>query len=558
MLIKLKVQNFAIIEDIEIDFKDGLTVLTGETGAGKSLIIDCIGLLLGERAASEMIRQGEEKAIVQGVFDNNTPLLRAALEKAGVPEKDGLIEIKRTISSTKNVVKINDATITLNELKYIMSLIADIHQQFDMVKLFNSENYLAMVDGFNSRLVNQYLDKYLLSFSALKEQANSYNALVKRIDEFNRNQEEYEYAYSEIKALGLKENEEEEINSEISLLENYDKIYSLLMESKELMDGDALNNIYTIKENVSKLSEYQNEYQDYIERLNNAYYELEDMFEEIKKKADYLNYNPEHLDALIERSHAINGLKKKYNKTFDELRAYEDELNALLKYKEDYSMLLKEEKDKLQAAYDEAYTRAMDLHKIRENIGLSITKDLEKTLNELALSCRFNVAVIGKEKDADLDISIFNETGIDTIEFFIETNIGEGLKPLAKVVSGGELSRIMLAIKLLYVKAQKIGTIIFDEIDTGISGDVASKVAKKIKELSYGHQVITITHLPQVASLSDHHIRIAKKVSNNRTYTTIKELSLDEKIYEIASLISSGKVTDKQLEYAKEMVMERK
>ena len=558
MLIKLKVQNFAIIEDIEIDFKDGLTVLTGETGAGKSLIIDCIGLLLGERAASEMIRQGEEKAIVQGVFDNNTPLLRAALEKAGVPEKDGLIEIKRTISSTKNVIKINDTTITLNELKYIMSLIADIHQQFDMVKLFNNENYLAMVDGFNSRLVNQYLDKYLLSFSALKEQASSYNALVKRIDEFNRNQEEYEYAYSEIKALGLKENEEEEINSEISLLENYDKIYSLLMESKELMDGDALNNIYTIKENVSKLSEYQNEYHDYIERLNNAYYELEDMFEEIKKKADYLNYDPEHLDALIERSHAINALKKKYNKTFDELRAYEDELNALLKYKEDYSILLKEEKDKLQAAYDEAYTRALDLHKVREDIGLSITKDLEKTLNELALSCRFNVAVIGKEKDADLDISIFNETGIDTIEFFIETNIGEGLKPLAKVVSGGELSRIMLAIKLLYVKAQKIGTIIFDEIDTGISGDVASKVAKKIKELSYGHQVITITHLPQVASLSDHHIRIAKKVSNNRTYTTIKELSLDEKIYEIASLISSGKVTDKQLEYAKEMVMERK
>ncbi|MBP3732696.1 MAG: DNA repair protein RecN [Bacilli bacterium] len=558
MLIKLKVQNFAIIEDIEIDFKDGLTVLTGETGAGKSLIIDCIGLLLGERAASEMIRQGEEKAIVQGVFDNNTPLLRAALEKAGVPEKDGLIEIKRTISSTKNVIKINDTTITLNELKYIMSLIADIHQQFDMVKLFNNENYLAMVDGFNSRLVNQYLDKYLVSFSALKEQASSYNALVKRIDEFNRNQEEYEYAYSEIKALGLKENEEEEINSEISLLENYDKIYSLLMESKELMDGDALNNIYTIKENVSKLSEYQNEYQDYIERLNNAYYELEDMFEEIKKKADYLNYDPEHLDALIERSHAINALKKKYNKTFDELRAYEDELNALLKYKEDYSILLKEEKDKLQAAYDEAYTRAMDLHKVREDIGLSITKDLEKTLNELALSCRFNVAVIGKEKDANLDISIFNETGIDTIEFFIETNIGEGLKPLAKVVSGGELSRIMLAIKLLYVKAQKIGTIIFDEIDTGISGDVASKVAKKIKELSYGHQVITITHLPQVASLSDHHIRIAKKVSNNRTYTTIKELSLDEKIYEIASLISSGKVTDKQLEYAKEMVMERK
>ena len=558
MLIKLKVQNFAIIEDIEISFKDGLTVLTGETGAGKSLIIDCIGLLLGERAASEMIRQGEEKAIVSGVFDNHTPLLKAALEKADIPEKDGFIEITRTISLNKNVVKINDTTVTLNELKNIMSLIADIHQQFDMVKLFNNDNFLAMVDGFNSRLINQYLDKYLSNYESLKKQNDSYHALVKRIDEFNKNQEEYEYAYQEIKALSLKEGEEEEITSEIAFLENYDKIYSLLMESKELMDGDALANIYQVKENINKLSTYQGEYQEYVSRLDNAYYELEDIFEDIKKKASYLNYDPEHLDALIERSHEINNLKKKYKKSFEELLKYADELSELLKYKEDYSILLKEEKDKLSTVYEETYVSAMDLHKVREDIGVSITKDLEKTLSELGLTCKFNVVITNKDKSPDLDINIFNETGIDTVEFLIETNIGEGLKPLAKVVSGGELSRIMLAIKLLYVKAQKINTIIFDEIDTGISGDVASKVAKKIKELSYSHQVITITHLPQVASLSDHHIRISKKVTNNRTYTTIKELSLDEKIYEIASLISSGKVTDKQLEYAKEMVMERK
>ena len=558
MLIKLKVQNFAIIEDIEIAFKDGLTVLTGETGAGKSLIIDCIGLLLGERAASEMIRQGEEKAIVLGVFDNLSPIVKAALEKANVPEKDGLIEIQRTISTNKNVVKINDTTVTLADLKNIMSLIADIHQQFDMVKLFNNENYLAMVDGFNARLVNQYLEKYLTRYALLKKQSETYRSLVKRIDEFNKNQETYEYAYNEIKALSLKEGEEEEIASEITLLENYDKIYSLLMESKELMDGEALSNIYQIKENINKLSEYQNEYQEYLSRLDNAYYELEDMFEEIKKKASYLNYDTEHLDALIERSHAINNLKKKYNKDFNELIKYQDELNELLKYKEDYSILLKEEREKLSESYEEAYLTAMDLHKVREDIGLNITKDLEKTLLELGLTCKFKVSVINKEKSDDLDISVFSDNGIDTIEFYIETNIGEGLKPLAKVVSGGELSRIMLAIKLLYVKAQKINTIIFDEIDTGISGDVASKVAKKIKELALSHQVITITHLPQVASLSDHHIRISKKVNNNRTYTTIKELSLDEKIYEVASLISSGKVTDKQLEYAKEMVMERK
>ena len=558
MLIKLKVQNFAIIEDIDIAFKDGLTVLTGETGAGKSLIIDCIGLLLGERAASEMIRQGEEKATVIGVFDNLSPLIKGALDKIDVPYKDDVIEIKRTISASKNVIKINEVTVTLADLKKVMSLIADIHQQFDMVKLFNNENYLAMVDGFNNRLINQYVSRYLESYALLKKQSEQYHALVKKIDEFNANQEQYEYAYQEIKALSLKENEEEEINSEISLLENYDKIYSLLMESKELMDGDALSNIQNIKENINKLSTYQNGYQDYLSRLDNAYYELEDIFDDIKHRVSELNYDPNRLDSLIERSHAINALKKKYNKTYEELIAYESELNELLKYKEDYSILLKEEKEKLSTIYEETYARAMDLHKIREDIGLSIAKDLEKTLSELALTCRFKVQINGKEKDSNLDISIFNEDGIDTVEFYIETNIGEGLKPLAKVVSGGELSRIMLAIKILYINAQKIKTIIFDEIDTGISGDVASKVAKKIKEIAYAHQVITITHLPQVASLSDHHIRISKNVSNNRTYTSIKELSLDEKIYEIATLISSGKVTDKQLDYAKEMVMERK
>ena len=555
MLIKLKVQNFAIIEDIDVSFKEGLTVLTGETGAGKSLIIDCISLLLGERAASEMIRQGEDKAIITGVFDNQTPLLKAALEKANVPEKDGLIEISRTISTTKNIVKINDASVTLNELKNIMSLIADIHQQFDAVKLFNNENYLAMVDGFNYHLINQYLNKYLASYEALKQQTRSFGDLTKRIDEFNKHQEEYEYAYNEIKALDLKENEEEEIESEISLLENYDKIYALLMESKELMDSDALGNIYQIKENISKVADYQNEYQDYMSRLDNAYYELEDIFDDIKRKADRLNYDPEHLNSLIERNHAINSLKKKYEKTYEQLMSYQNELEELLKYKEDYSVLLKEEKDKLSACYEEAYLRAMDLHKVRESIGANIAKDLEQTLKDLALSCRFNVVVSVKEKNPDFDLSVFNDNGIDTIEFFIETNVGEGLKPLAKVVSGGELSRVMLAIKLLYIKAQKISTVIFDEIDTGISGDVASKVAKKIKELSYNHQVITITHLPQVACLSDHHIRISKSVKNNRTHTAIKELSLDEKIYEIASLISAGKVTDKQLEYAKEMVL---
>ena len=557
MLTKLKVQNFAIIEDIELDFNDGLTVLTGETGAGKSLIIDCISLLLGERAASEMIRQGEEKATVIGVFDNDSPYIKALLEKQNIPF-DGTIEIKRTISNQRNVIKINDETVSLQDLKVLSSLLADIHLQFDMVKLFANDNYLSMVDGFNSRLINEYLVKYRSSFEKLKKQDQSYKQLINRIEDFKRHQEEFEYAYQEISALNLHEINEEELSSQISILENYDKIYALTMEDKVVADGSSLEDIYQVKENVASLEKYDHEYQDLNQRLNNAYYELEDIFDELKRKADHLEYDPNELETLIEKEHAINSLKKKYSKSFTELLAYQDELKELLKNKDDYSLLIKEEKEKLINCYQDTYQRALDVHEIRKGVAFKIAKEIEKNLDDLGLCCSFKVEVMAQQKDNELSLGIFNENGIDEVEFYIETNIGEGLKPLAKVVSGGELSRIMLAIKMLYVKTQKIKTVIFDEIDTGISGEIASKVAKKIKELSCAHQVITITHLPQVASLSDHHIRISKSVSNNRTFATAKELTLNEKILEIATLISSGKVTEKQLEYAKEMVLQEK
>ena len=557
MLTKLKVSNFAIIEDIELEFNSGLTVLTGETGAGKSLIIDCINLLLGERAASEMIRQGKDKATVVGVFDNDTPLIRGLLDKLNIPF-DGQIEIKRTISNQRNIIKVNDETISLGDLKTLSSLLADIHLQFDMVKLFVNDNYLAMVDGFSERLINEYLEKYRSSLEVLRKQDSSYKELVKRIEEFNQHQEEFEYAYKEISALHLGDTNEQELESRISVLENYDKIYALTMENKSLADGSSLEDLYRVKENMASLEQYDYEYKELLARFNDAYYEIEDLYDSLKKKADHLEYDPSELETLIEKSHAINQLKKKYGKTYEQLMAYEDELKELLKNKEDHSLLIKEEKEKLEVTYHEAYERALDVHKIRENVAIKIAKEIEKSLNDLGLSCLFKVEVTANKEDKDLSLAIFNEEGIDSVEFYIETNIGEGLKPLAKVVSGGELSRIMLAIKMLYVKTQKIGTIIFDEIDTGISGEIASKVAKKIKELSYAHQVITITHLPQVACLSDHHIQISKSVKDGRTYAKAKELSLEEKIKEIASLISSGKITEKQLEYAREMVLQDK
>ena len=556
MLKKLVVKNFAILEDIEIDFYDGLTILTGETGAGKSLIIDSISLLLGERASVEMIRNGEEKALISGIFSFSNIYLESFLNKLNI-QNNGEIEISRTISSSRNVIKVNGVTISLNDLKVLAHYLADIHLQFDMTKLLNKENYIEIVDGFKKDTIDEYKNKYLDSLNLLKEENDHYLDLLKRIEEIKNNEEQYKYDLKELKSLALEKGEENNIKERIAFLNNYDKIYSLIKESEEIINKDALSDIYQIKNNVNSLSSYQNEYKELYERINNAYYEIEDIFDSLNKKSRHFDYDPKELEDLEIRLSAINSLKKKHNKTFEELLIYQEELESILSKEEDYTTLLNEEKEKLQDIYNRTYVLANDLSKVRKEIAKVIEKESEKHLLDLGLKSVFEVRINSFNKPSDIDLSIFNDNGIDDIDFYIETNIGEGLKPLAKIASGGEVSRIMLAFKALIIKSSKVETVIFDEIDTGISGEVASKVARKIYEISLSTQVISITHLPQVAALSKNHLRIAKEIKNKRTYTSIKYLSLDEKIYEIASLISGGKVSEKQLEYAKEMVLSK-
>ena len=258
------------------------------------------------------------------------------------------------------------------------------------------------------------------------------------------------------------------------------------------------------------------------------------------------------------RLNEINNIKKKHNKTIEELIDYQNELEKLISNTGDDEILLKEEKDKLLDLYKATYSYGVDLSKVRKQIAKSVIKELEGHLKDLSLDAKFEIKIDSFTLQDDVDLSIFLESGIDEVDFYIETNLGEGLKPLNKIISGGEASRIMLAFKALFIKANKVETVIFDEIDTGISGEIASKVANKIYEISLFCQVITITHLPQVASLSKNHVKISKFSAKGRTFTQIKELTLDEKIYEIALMISEGNVTQSQLEYAKEMVLNKK
>ena len=556
MLKKLSVKNFAILEDIEIDFFDGLTILTGETGAGKSLIIDSISLLLGERASVEMVRNGEEKAIISGLFSYSNIYLKSFLDKLNIPN-DNEIEIVRVVSASRSYIKVNNVTVSLNDLKVISRYLADIHLQFDMTKLLNKENYIEIVDGFRKDTIDEYKEKYVRSLENLKAENTHYLELVERIAAIKANQEQYEYDLNELKSLELQPGEEDKIKERISFLKNYDKIYSLIKEIEQVIDHDSLNDIYEIRTRIKELGNYQSEYLELYERINNAYFEIEDIYDSLNKKSRYFDYDPRDLENLEIRLSAISVLKKRLNKSFDELIDYQVELENILSHQEDYDILLQEEKDKLLQTFKETYVLAKDLSEVRKATGKSIEKDCEKHLLDLGLKSVFEVRVTPNKETEDVDLSIFKEDGIDDVDFYIETNIGEGLKPLAKIVSGGEVSRIMLAFKALMIKASKVETVIFDEIDTGISGEIASKVAHKIYEISLVTQVISITHLPQVAALSKNHVKISKEIKNKRTYTYIKYLSLDEKIYEIASLISGGKVSEKQLEYAKELVLNK-
>lgn len=554
MLKRLIIKNWAIIEDADINFKDGLTVLTGETGAGKSLIIDSITLLSGDRASLEMIRQGSDKAIVTGYFDNLPNKTISILNKIGINDVIDEIVITRTLSPSKNVIKINDTTVSLNDLKLVTTSLIDIHNQFDMIKLFNKDYYLDIVDGFKSELIEEYLEKYHDSLSIFINKRKEHLSLIDKINKYEENKEQYEFDLKEISALNLVKDEEEDIKEEISALRHFEDIHSLLERSKELIDKDGLDDISEIRDNLKELSKYQNEYEESYQKLNDYYYEIEAIYDEIKHKLHHLDFRGERLIELEDRLAEINRLKKKHNKTLNELIDYQNELKLLVSKSEDFSVLLNESLDELKNAYDDTYQRAMDISLIRSKSGLFIEKELERNLNDLALKSKFKVNITQKEKEPGFEGAIFADKGIDDVDFFIETNIGEGLKPLSKIISGGEASRIMLAIKSLFIKAKKTPIVIFDEADTGISGEVASKVANKIYEISKSSQVIVITHLPQLASLSKQHLKISKYIEKGRTYTSIKELNLNERIYEVALLISDGDVTKAQLEYASEMI----
>ncbi len=552
MLKRLTIANLAILENVDIVFKNGFTVLMGGTGAGKSLIIDSLSLLLGQRASSELIRQGESKATIRGEFEASSPKLEALLSSLNIPF-DGVLTIERVIGKAKSTIKANGVLISLGDLAKLSPLLANIHSQFDAMKLLNPENYLSLIDSYRPSMIAPYMENYRLALSSYREKQAHYEELEAKKKKLESERDFYEYQYNELKGMGLESGEQERIENEISLLRNYDSIYSLIQDSSSIVHGDALEKLYDLNKNIAKLVSFQSQYQESSKRLDDAYYELEDIFSNLKSLFSSLDYDPARLEELEQRDSELSSLERKYRKSIPELIVYQAELESLLGKGSTFENDLEEAKRDAERAFEEAYEKGNDLSKIREQVASLIEKNMKKSLKDLLLRDEFKIAFAPLKKDP----SSLKEDGIDEVQFLLETNVGEGLKPMEKIISGGETSRIMLAFHSIFLSSNKVGTAIFDEIDTGISGEASKAVANKIYEISLSTQVIAITHAPQVACLSDHALLIEKNVKEGRTSTSIHELGLEEKIDAVANLISNGKITEKQREYAKEMVLEK-
>lgn len=554
MLTTLTVKNFAIIDNITIDFSKGFTVLTGETGAGKSLIIDAIGLLFGNRASPSMIRTGFNKAIVEGVFEECSKKVKQLLETYGIDElDDDIVVIKREINDTgKSITRINGLVVTLNQLEQLANMMADIHTQNDTKKLFDVNNYVLFMEDKESLKI---LEDYSNLLKEYKETLKKYEELKKSSEDDLANLDFLKFRRDELVRADLKIDEVEQIEQELYTLNNFETIFKNITAIKEaLNEHDIVNGLYDIKHLLDKVVEFNPELQKYQTSIENAYYEMED-FENVITRAKELEFDENRLNELNARMSLISDIKRRYQKDVPELLDYLKELDYKVNNFELYDLLIEEARQKVILTYEQLKTITLTLTKKRQVNAEGLKKNIQATLQDLCLD-KVQLEIVFKPYDLTnpFDSTTFKSNGADVVDIMISFNYGEPLKELSKVASGGEMSRIMLAFKTHILTNMHLSTMIFDEIDTGVSGEVAHAIAEKMQSISKTTQVLAITHLPMVTAAADEHMFIAKEVSNNRTVTSIRKLNYEERIEEIAKMISSSKTDITAQRLAEDMI----
>ncbi len=546
MLKHLDVKNFALIDDLEIDFNEGLTALTGVTGSGKSILLESLSLLFGKRSDSEYIRFGKSKATVKGVF----LLSKLQMEKLTLPNEITLL--REIDASGKHFVRLNDETITLSRLRAISSEIGLIHSQNDLYQLLDKNTYVPFIDQIQIEEVNQLLSSYLLKRSSYLEALKHYESLKSRKNESMEKIDYLTFQIKELEAFNLVKDEKTTLEDQIAKLKNFDVIKNALSFSNDVLTSEVfqIDLMYDAIKQLNRIKDLDPSYDEVHNVLENSYYNIEEAIRSIKHLLDTLDFDADLFNSYQERVYELSKIEIKYQKSNNELVDYLSLIKEELALVVDYEGYLSKAKTHTESLYTDAFKSALKLHDLRIKLAKKLELELTKSLQELDLEkAKFEIRFDEVKEGITLD-----ESGISSVEFMISLNDGEPLKPLSKVASGGEKARFMFALKSFFAKNSGLSMLVFDEIDIGISGKTASKVASKMHDISREIQTLVITHLPQVAAKADFHYAIYKQKVDERMQTFIKVLSFDDRVLSIASMLSDDEISSYAIEQAKALL----
>ena len=550
MLSNLYIENIAVIEKTNIDFSDGFNVMTGETGAGKSIVIDSINAVLGQRTGKQIIRNGCSSAFVSATFTDVSKFVEKKALTLGFEVEDGMVILQREMSSSgKNTCRINSRPATVSALKELSAYLVNIHGQSDNAELMSPSLHLHYIDALaqNAKLLSEYRAVYNEYVLAKEEIEGANDDEAQRLSQIDL----LRYQIDELIDADIKVGETDALNIEKTTLLNSDKITKSLLKSKSILDGDddidgVINMTDDAFSSLSTASRYQESLTDLSDRLYNALYELKDISDQIFDAVSDIESDPYRLEQIEERLDLLYRLSRKYGATEEEMLGFLESAQEKLKELEDYDVNREKLRERFEALNKEALKKAKELSQIRHKVAEDFASQVQKEMAFLEMP---NIRLVVDFTDTEL-----SKTGTDKVEFLISVNLGEDPKPVTKIASGGELSRMMLAIKTVLARHDIVETMIFDEIDTGISGSAAQKVGMKLKEVSRDRQVMCVTHQAQIAALADSHFLINKQFVDNKTFTEVQKLDFDGRVHELARIIDGVNITQTALDHAKKLI----
>lgn len=551
MLLELNIENFAIIENMKIEFEPGLNVLTGETGSGKSIIIDSLGLVLGQRANKDIIKKGKDRAFIEAVFSSYDEETKDLLLEYGIESGDLVVVSKEIREKGPTITRVNNRTVTSQILSKISSHLIDIFAQHESISLMDNKNQLKLIDDFSGKDQGQLLENLKDLVHEINSLKNEYHEKSTMEQNKDREIDLLEYQIKEIEDAGLSDYDDEELYDDFNVLNNMTDTLIKLSEAKSLInEGYETSSLEDILDkviaNVVEVTRYNKDLKEVEENLEDIRFRISDIAKDLDRYVSSSEVDEERLQFLRERIDLVNNLKLKYGNNVKAINSFYEEISERLRFLQNFEDNLNKLLKKIEEKEAEATVLAEKISQKRKKTSEILEKKVEEEINKLNIKdAKFKIEI--KEKELSFD-------GIDKIEFLIAPNLGQDLMPMAKVASGGEMSRIMLGFKSIIAEKDNIPTLVFDEIDTGISGKTAQIVGNKIKEVSKDRQVIVISHLPQIVALADTHFAIKKDVVNNSTISTIDKLSYDKRVNEVARLIGGMNVSEIAIETAKEMI----